>query len=348
MGSGWLSAKANLLEFRTGFSLQVINVDTTNARSVDTRNFPFRFGSLLRPGCHLSDHLLELIDLRAHLPELNDGSIDLDIRLRALDLLVPALALPVDFSFHLLPLLNRVVISLMPLPIMFYLARFPDLYGCCDEQQRAIYRAHDIVVQPLVPIRRHPPLKRDDEAEDLDQIKGRDEDVLVRRADEPHRLLRKERHVLVNSIVGNVLVGTVVEGDEDVKQDHHHDEGEDVVENQAPGRRVLVEAVEVRGLHDAVGHGLDDEGCHSRCVFGLVEADEGLKEADDDNGEEREEDEGFFHHDFENDEHAAEEAEGVEVEHQAEPEHGGGEGEDVVGELIERDAALVVDVGAVY
>ena len=43
------------------------------------------------------------------------------------------------------------------------------------------------------------------------------ENVLVRRAHELHRLLREERHILVDGVVGDVFVGAVVERDQDVQ-----------------------------------------------------------------------------------------------------------------------------------
>ncbi len=193
----------------------------------------------------------------------------------------------------------------------------------------------------------HPPFERDDEAKDLDEVERGDEDVFVWGADKLHRLLCEEGHVLVSSVFGDVLVGGVVEGNQDVEEDDHDDEGEDVVEDEAEGVLEVVEAVKVRGLHDGVGHGLDDEGGDVLVVVDLVEADEGLEEADHDDDEEGEEDEGFFHHYFYDDEHGPEEPEGVEVEEEAHPEHGRGEGEKVVGELIEPDAFFVVDVGGV-
>ena len=155
--------------------------------------------------------------------------------------------------------------------------------------------------------------------------------------------LGEEGHVFVNGVVGDVLVGGVVEGDEDVEEDDHDDEGEDVVEDDAEGRGEVLKSVEVGGLHDGLEHGLHDEVCDAGVVVDLVHADEGLEEADHDDDEEGEEDEGFGHHDFEDDEHGAEEAEGVEVEEQAHPEHGGGEGEKVVGEDVEAAAGDVVD-----
>ncbi len=44
------------------------------------------------------------------------------------------------------------------------------------------------------------------------------ENVLVRCAHELHGFLSEERHVFIDGIVGDILVGTVVEGDEDVEE----------------------------------------------------------------------------------------------------------------------------------
>ena len=99
-------------------------------------------------------------------------------------------------------------------------------------------------------------------------------------------------------------------------------------------------------MHDRVGHGLHDKGCDFCVVVDLIHSDESLEEADADDEEQGEEDEGFFHHDFEDDEHGAEEAIGVEVEEETHPEHGGGEGEEVVGEDVEADTEIRVHVVA--
>jgi len=46
----------------------------------------------------------------------------------------------------------------------------------------------------------------------------------------------------------------------------------------------------------------------------VIETYEGLKKTDEDNHEESKEDYGLLHHDFENDKHSSEEADGVQVE----------------------------------
>ena len=45
------------------------------------------------------------------------------------------------------------------------------------------------------------------------------EDVLVGGADELHGLLGEERHVFVDGVVGDVFIGAVIKGDEDVEED---------------------------------------------------------------------------------------------------------------------------------
>lgn len=47
------------------------------------------------------------------------------------------------------------------------------------------------------------------------------EDILVWCADELHSLLSEQSHVFVNRIIGDILVCTIVEGDEDVEEDCH-------------------------------------------------------------------------------------------------------------------------------
>lgn len=44
------------------------------------------------------------------------------------------------------------------------------------------------------------------------------EDIFIRGSDELHGFLGEQRHELVNGIVGNVFVGTVVQGDEDIQK----------------------------------------------------------------------------------------------------------------------------------
>ena len=67
--------------------------------------------------------------------------------------------------------------------------------------------------------RGHPPFEGDDEEEDFDEVEGGDEDVFVRGADELQGFLGEEGHVFVDGVVGDVGVGGVVEGDEDVEED---------------------------------------------------------------------------------------------------------------------------------
>lgn len=151
-----------------------------------------------------------------------------------------------------------------------------------DEEEGGIDDAHDEVVEALVARGGQPPFEGDDEEEDLDEVEGGDEDVFVRGADELHRLLREEGHVFVDGVVGDVGVGAVVEGDEDVEEDcgwvservqgqflfigrtlvgrivelwqltNHDHEGENVIENQSKGWREVVESLKVGTLHDAV------------------------------------------------------------------------------------------------
>jgi hypothetical protein len=94
----------------------------------------------------------------------------------------------------------------------------------------------------------------------------------------------------------------------------------------------LFEAVEFGTLHDGVQHGLDDEARVGELVVGRdVHADEGLQEAD----QEGEEDERLAHHDFEHNQHGAEEAVCVQVQQQSHVEHGRRRGQEIVAELVE-------------
>ena len=118
----------------------------------------------------------------------------------------------------------------------------------------------------------------------------------------------------------------------------HNNKRKNIIKDNPKRWGELLEPGEIRRLHHAVGHGLDDEARHFGIIVHLIHADEGLQKAHHDDDQQREENEGFLHHDFQHDEHGAEEAEGVEVQQQAHPEHGCAEGEEVVGEFVEMGA----------
>ncbi len=75
------------------------------------------------------------------------------------------------------------------------------------------------LLDPLVELLLHPPLQGQGEEKDLDEVEGCDEDIFIRRTNELHSLLGEQREELVVRIVVDVLVGRVVQGDEDVKED---------------------------------------------------------------------------------------------------------------------------------
>ena len=112
------------------------------------------------------------------------------------------------------------------------------------------------------------------------------------------------------------------------------DKVKDVVEDDAKRRLKLLKLGKLWARHDRVGHRLDDELRGIRVRVDVVHADKGLQEADDDEQQQREEDQGFLHHDLDDDQHDAEEAEGVEVEQQSAPEQGRAEGEEVVAQMV--------------
>lgn len=135
------------------------------------------------------------------------------------------------------------------------------LKPCRDHQQWTIHNPHHIIIQFCILFTRHPPFERDNQTEYLYKVKWSNEDVLVRCADELHCFLTVESHVFVDCIFGDVFVRGVVEGDEDVEQDDHDKESEDVVKDYAEGRGEVIEIGEVGGLHYCVCHCLDDECC---------------------------------------------------------------------------------------
>ena len=66
---------------------------------------------------------------------------------------------------------------------------------------------------------------------------------------------------------------------------HHDDKCEAVVEDEPKWVLESFEAGKIGALHQGIGHGLDDEdGVASDLVIGIIESNEGLKEADDDDG----------------------------------------------------------------
>ena len=164
-------------------------------------------------------------------------------------------------------------------------------------QGKITYHIVELVVALLV----HPPLEWKNQEEHLDEVERSDEDVLVGSANELHRLLREESHVLVDSVLCDVFVGRVVESDEDVEQDDHDDKGKDVVEDDAERRlllvsscltlvsynvtyREVVEAFKLRRLHDGVQHGLEHEdSVVSKLIVRDVQTNEGLEETNHDN-----------------------------------------------------------------
>ena len=183
----------------------------------------------------LRQQLLELLDILLELLDLEDSRVELDVGLAGLHLLVPAVRLKVALVQDLLPLVRHVLVALATPPVVNHGARVALLdVGGDDEEGRVDY-AHDEVVEVIVARFVHPPFKRQDQEDHLDEVEGRNEDVFVGRAHELHGFLREERHVFVDGVFGDVFVGRVVQRDQDVEQDYHDDKGEDVVENNSEG-----------------------------------------------------------------------------------------------------------------
>ena len=103
--------------------------------------------------------------------------------------------------------------------IVLYGVSLPSLHKRCYEQQRGVNHAHDVIVEALVVASGHPPLEGEDKEEDFNEVEGGDEDVFVGGADELHGFQGEESHEFVDGVVGDVGVGAVVEGDEDVEED---------------------------------------------------------------------------------------------------------------------------------
>lgn len=126
---------------------------------------------------------------------------------------------------------------------------------------------------------------------------------------------------------------------------NHDNEIEQIVQDDTKRRRKVLEQLEIRALHDAVRHALDDRPRDRNPEIRLVHPDKRLEEADEDEEQQREEDDALLHHNLEHHQHCAEEAERVEEEQQAHPEHGRREREEVVAQSVEVPPLLVVHVG---
>lgn len=183
----------------------------------------------------LDQQLLQLPNLALQLLNLQHRRIKLDIRLGVLNLLIPPIGLEITLVKHLLPLVRDILIRLASLTVVPNNPRLALLDERSNDEERRVEDGHDAVVEVVVALLVHPPLEGEDEEEHLDEVEGGDEDVFVGGADELHGLLGEEGHVFVRGVAGDVLVGRVVEGDEDVEQDYHDDEGKDVVEDEAEG-----------------------------------------------------------------------------------------------------------------
>lgn len=104
----------------------------------------------------------------------------------------------------------------------------------------------------------------------------------------------------------------------------------------------VLETVKFGGLHNGVQHGLNHKADVFQFSIREVQSYESLQEADHNDEEQCKEDERFPHHDLQNDQHGAEEAESVEVQQQAHPEHGRCEGQEVVAEFVEVTATSTI------
>lgn len=175
----------------------------------------------IRPTIPTSLHQLhQLLHLPPQRPDLQNRHISLDIRPGTLDPLSPAIALEIDLpTTRLLPLLDHVLIGLAIPPVPLDAIRLPLFQPGRHEEQGRVEDGHDGVVEALVAGGGEPPFEGEDEEEDLDEVEGWDEDVFVGRAHELQGLLGEERHVFVDGVVGDVGVGAIVEGDEDVEED---------------------------------------------------------------------------------------------------------------------------------
>jgi hypothetical protein len=122
---------------------------------------------------------------------------------------------------------------------------------------------------------------------------------------------------------------------------YHDNKGKAVVENQPKRMAKLLEPIEFRTLEDSLEHGFDDEpDVIGAKIIGQIETDKSLQETNVDNDEQGKEDDRLLHHDFENDEHGAKEAEAVEIEQETGPKQGRHECQEIVAQPAEMDAIV--------
>ena len=133
--------------------------------------------------------------------------------------------------------------------------------------------------------------------------------ILIRRPHKLDRLLRKQRHVLIDRIIGDILIRGIIQRDQNIQQNDHHHKRKDIIQDNAERRGEVLKAVEI----SATGITACSIDCMMKLVMRVLLSTwsmpmKACRKPTMTMDEQREEDERFFHHDFQHDEHGAEEA----------------------------------------
>lgn len=148
------------------------------------------------------------------------------------------------------------------------------------------------------------------------EVLTRNKDILIWSTNELHGLLRKDSHILIRSVVRNIFICTIVEGNEDVQKHclqldiipshrrgnnghtDHDNEVEDIVKDNAEGERKVLEGLKLGALHDTIRHALNDgsgEGDRNIGVH-LSHSNESLKETSQYHEKKGEKNQTLLHH----------------------------------------------------
>lgn len=156
------------------------------------------------------EHILQLRDFLPQRTDLKNRSVEFDIGLASLHLLIPTISLKVAAMEHLLPFHRHVFIVFTTTPVLLDKPSFLLLEHGGDEEERGVNDSHDHIVETVVAFLVHPPFKGEDEKDHFDEVERGDEDVFVGGTHELHGFLGEESHVFVDGGRGDVFVGRVV------------------------------------------------------------------------------------------------------------------------------------------
>lgn len=96
----------------------------------------------------------------------------------------------------------------------------------------------------------------------------------------------------------------------------------------------VVKTLKLRALQNGLAHGGQHKVGVLAKVIRRIQANEALQEPENDDNQERKENDGFQHHDFEHDQHGSKETNAVQIQQHARPDHRRYEGQKVVGNNV--------------